>query len=118
VARTRADEAGITARLGKLWDDVDVLLTPTMAHLPLRVGQLDGRGAWWTLLADAPYVVYTSPFNVTGQPAVSVPAGFGAAGLPLGVQLVGRVNDEATLLSLAGQIEAERPWADRRPAIA
>ena len=64
------------------------------------------------------YVFYTAPFNVTGQPAVSVPAGFGAAGLPLGVQLVGRANDEATLLSLAGQIEAERLWADRRPAIA
>ena len=85
---------------------------------PLLVGQLDGRGMWCTLLADTPYVVYTAPFNVTGQPAVSVPAGFGAAGLPLGVQLVGRANDEATLLSLAGQIEAERPWADRRPAIA
>ena len=118
VARARADEAGITARLGALWDDVDVLLTPTMAHPPLRVGQLDGRGMWWTLLADTPYVVYTAPFNVTGQPAVSVPAGFGAAGLPLGVQLVGRANDEATLLSLAGQIEGARPWADRRPAIA
>ena len=64
------------------------------------------------------YVFYTAPFDVTGQPAVSVPAGFGAAGLPLGVQLVGRANDEATLLSLAGQIETERPWADRRPAIA
>ena len=64
------------------------------------------------------YVFYTAPFNVTGQPAVSVPAGFGAVGLPLGVQLVGRANDEATLLSLAGQIEAERLWADRRPAIA
>ena len=118
VARTRADEAGITARLAALWDDADVLLTPTMAHPPLRVGQLDGRGAWWTLLADTAYVVYTAPFNVTGQPAVSVPAGFGAAGLPLGVQLVGRANDEGTLLSLAGQIEGQRPWADRRPAIA
>jgi amidase len=117
VARARADEAGITARIGALWNEVDVLLTPTMAALPLRVGQLDGRGAWWTLLADTQFTVYTSPFNATGQPAVSVPGGFARNGLPLGVQLVGRANDEATLLALAGQIEAERPWADARPAV-
>jgi Asp-tRNA(Asn)/Glu-tRNA(Gln) amidotransferase A subunit family amidase len=96
----------------------DVLLTPTLARPPLRVVQLDGRGAWWTLMADTPFVLYTSPFKLTGQPAVSVPAGFGADGLPLGVQLVGRAHDEATLLSRAAQLEAERPWADRPPAIA
>jgi amidase len=60
------------------------------------------------------------PFNVlwnaTGQPAASVPAGFSAAGLPLAVQIVGRPNDEATLLSLAAQLETARPWADHRPA--
>ena len=117
VARTRADEAGIAARIGALWKDVDVLLTPTMAALPLRVGQLDGRGAWFTLLADTQYTAYTSAFNATGQPAVSVPGGFAANGVPIGVQLVGRAYDEATLLSLAAQIEAERPWAARRPVV-
>ena len=53
--------------------------------------------------------------NLTGQPACSVPAGFAENGLPRAVQLVGRPNDEATLLSLAAQIEAERPWAQQRP---
>jgi amidase len=118
VARSRADEAAIAARLGVLWDDVDVLLTPTLAKPPLRVGQLDGRGALWAFLAATAFIPYTPPWNVTGQPAVSVPAGFTPDGLPLGVQLVGRADDEATLLSLAGQVEAERPWADRQPPVA
>ena len=56
-------------------------------------------------------------FNATGQPAASVPAGFDADGLPLAVQLVGRPDDEATLLSLAAQLEGERPWPDRRPPV-
>jgi amidase len=55
---------------------------------------------------------------VTGQPAASVPAGFTDNGLPLAVQLIGRPHDETTLLSLSAQLEAERPWADRRPALA
>ncbi len=60
-------------------------------------------------------VPYAAAWNFTGQPACSVPAGFAADGLPRAVQLVGRPNDEATLLSLAAQIEAERPWAQYRP---
>ena len=60
---------------------------------------------------------YYGPFNVTGQPSASVPAGFDALGLPTSVQLVGRIRDEATLLSLAGQIEQARPWAARRPPV-
>ena len=60
---------------------------------------------------------YYGAFNATGQPACSVPAGFDGAGLPLAVQLAGRPHDEATLLSLAAQIEAARPWAERRPAL-
>ena len=57
-------------------------------------------------------------WNMTGQPAASVPAGFTPEGVPLAVHLVARSGDEATLMSLSAQIEAERPWADRRPAIA
>jgi amidase len=61
---------------------------------------------------------FTVPWNVSGQPAASVPAGFTDAGLPLAIQLIGRPHDETTLLSLAAQVEAERPWADRRPDLA
>ena len=75
-----------------------------------------GRGALWTLNAVAGWVPYNGVWNVTGQPAAAVPAGFGDDGLPLAVQLVGRPDDEGTLLSLAAQLEAARPWADSAPA--
>jgi amidase len=115
IERARADEAQIAARIGALWNDVDVLLTPTLARPPLRIGALSGRGAAWSFLAASAFIPYTPPYNVTGQPGISVPAGFNREGLPLAVQLVGRPNDEATLLALAGQMESERPWADKRP---
>jgi amidase len=113
--RALAGEAEFTRRLGRVFDDHDVLLTPATAAPPPRIGQLQGRGALWTLNAVAAMVPYNGVWNVTGQPAASVPAGFGADGLPRAVQLVARANDEATLLSLAAQIEAERPWDEPRP---
>jgi amidase len=101
--------------VNRIFDDHDVVLTPATATGPPRIGRLQGRGALWTLNAVAGWVPYNGAWNVTGQPAASVPAGFGADGLPRGVQLVARANDESTLLSLAAQIEAERPWAQMRP---
>jgi amidase len=70
----------------------------------------------WTLNAVSGMVPYNGVWNVTGQPAASVPAGFGSDGLPRAVQLVAGPEQEATLLSLAGQIESERPWAQKRPS--
>jgi amidase len=115
LERSLAGEAQYTRRLNGVLEDHDVLLTPATAKPPPRVGQLEGRGAIWTLNAVAGMVPYSGVWNVTGQPAASVPAGFGSDGLPRAVQIVARPNDEATLLSLAGQIEAERPWAQQRP---
>jgi amidase len=115
LERSIAAEAEFARRLNGVFDDHDVLLTPATASAPPRIGQLQGRGALWTLNAVAAMVPYNGVWNVTGQPAASVPAGLGADGLPRGVQLVGRFNDEATLLSLAAQIEAERPWDAQRP---
>jgi amidase len=115
VERSRAHERALTEKLNRVLEDHDVLITPTTAQPPPRIGQYDGRGALWTLNGVTRLVPYNAPWNLTGQPAASVPAGFGSDGLPRAVQLVGRPGDEATLLSLAGQLEAERPWAQHRP---
>ncbi len=115
LERSLAGEAELARRLNVVFEQHDVLITPATATPPPRIGQLQGRGAVWTLNTVAGMVPYNGVWNVTGQPAGSVPAGFGADGLPRAVQIVGRPNDERTLLSLAGQIEAERPWAQRRP---
>jgi amidase len=117
VARVRAAEPALAARINAIFDHADVVLTPGPTGPPFRVGQFQTRGAQWTLNAVAARVPYYGVFNATGQPAASVPAGFDAAGLPLAVQLVGRPGDEATLISLAAQLEQARPWADRRPPV-
>jgi amidase len=117
LERLRVAEAEQARRINAIYDDCDVVLTPALTTLPLQVGRFQGRGALWTLLGSAAFVAYLPPWNALGNPAASVPAGATADGLPVNVQLAGRPDDEATLLSLAAQIEAERPWADRRPPV-
>ena len=117
LARERATEGARARRLGALLDDHDLLLVPVLARPPVEIGRYEGLGALRTLSGvgrgfGGPF---TSPWNLTGQPAAAVPAGFDGDGLPVSVQLVARPNDESTLLSLAAQLERERPWADRRP---
>lgn len=114
-ARARIDAHG--DRINSLFDDHDVLLTPAVGTPAVEVGRWEGKGALRTLLGMSRIYPFTGVWNYTGQPAATVPAGFTDGGLPLAVQLVGRPGDEATLLSLAAQIEAERPWADRRPPV-
>lgn len=118
LRRSRAEEGAVAERLGRLWDDVDVLLTPSLTDLPLAVGAYEGRGALWTFNGVSKFVPHLGPWNMTGQPAASIPAGFTPEGVPLAAQLVGRSGDEATLLALSAQLEAARPWADRRPDLA
>jgi len=110
-----ANERALAGRLNEVFDGHDVLMTPATATVPPRIGQLQGRGAVWTLNAVAGMVPFNGVWNVTGQPAAAVPAGFGADGLPRSVQLVGREGDETTLLALSAQLEAERRWQDERP---
>ncbi len=113
--RSLAGEAELTRRLNAVLEDHHVLLTPGNAVPPPPIGRLQGRGALVTFNTVAGWVPYYGVWNLTGQPAATVPAGLGSDGLPRSVQVVGRVNDEATLLSLAAQIEAESPWAQRVP---
>ncbi|HYC82684.1 MAG TPA: amidase [Solirubrobacterales bacterium] len=105
------------ARINALFDDFDVLLMPVMGGTALPVRRWQGRGALQTTLGMSRFYPFCVPWNHLGNPAMAVPFGFGTDGMPLSVQIIGRPGDEATLLSLAGQIEAERPWVDQRPPI-
>ncbi len=111
------DETRHAARINAIFDEHDVLMTPVVARPPVAAAEWEGLGALRTLNSMGMAYPFTAVWNVTGQPAASVPAGFTSDGLPLSVQLIGRPGDEHTLLSLAAQIEAERPWADRRPPL-
>lgn len=118
VARARAAEPQLTARLGEVFRDFDVLITPVIPMPPWPLLKFEGRGVTMATMGAADITPFTVPWNVTGQPAASVPSGFTDSGLPLAVQLIGRPHDETTLLSLSAQLEAERPWADQRPVLA
>lgn len=127
--------------IGRQFETLDVLLTPTLGMAPPPVGTLQPsrlERAQMALVAalDAPWLLraggalrqmadtvfdfipYTAIFNATGQPAISLPLHWNDAGLPIGVQFVGRFGDEATLLRLAGQLERAQPWAARRAPLA
>jgi amidase len=105
------------ARVNSIFEHCDVLVTPTIGEPPVPVGRWDGKGGLRALAGMTRRTGYTPPWNYLGNPAAAVPAGFTPEGLPLSVQLISRPDDEATLLSLAAQIESERPWADRRPPV-
>ena len=118
LARTQL-QAVSRAWIG-LMNKYDVVLTPALGQRPVAIGELDA-------CSDDPlddfrrsgnFTPYTASYNVSGQPAISLPLFHGEDGLPLAVQLAGRPADEATLLSLGAQLEAARPWADRRPELA
>ncbi len=97
---------------------LDAVVTPTLADLPALVGQLrndDDPAA--DFAAQVSYSPFCASYNVTGQPSVNVPINWNNEGLPVGVQFVGRMFDEETIISLAAQLEQARPWHNRRPAI-
>jgi len=112
----RGREADV-ARINAIFDSVDVLITPVMGGTALPIRRWEGQGALRTVLGMSRFYPYCVPWNHLGNPAMSVPMGFAADGMPLAIQVIGRPGEEATLLSLAGQLEAERPWADARPPI-
>jgi len=118
LARTQL--GAVSRTIIALWETYDVVLTPALAQRPLPIGAIDACSddPWEDFRRSGEFTPYTAIFNVTGQPALSLPLFHGDDGLPTGVQLAGRPAGEATLLSLAAQLEAARPWADRRPVLA
>lgn len=97
------------------WDEHDVLLTPTLTQPPVEVGRFAGD-ARRAMTEGFDWLAFTYPYNCTGQPAISLPLGVSSEGLPLGVQLVGPPRGEGLILSVAGQLENDRPWTGRNPA--
>jgi Asp-tRNA(Asn)/Glu-tRNA(Gln) amidotransferase A subunit family amidase len=106
------------------WEDVrtflerfDFLLTPTVAVPPFPAGALPPREIAGEALSVLGWMPYTYPFNLTGQPAASVPVGLDAAGLPVGLQIVGRRHADRTVLAAARAFESASPWIERRPLL-
>ena len=92
-----------------------MLLTPTTARPAVRAAQWEGLGALRTLLEMATVYPFTGVWNMTGQPAISIPAAPASDGLPIGAQLIAPANGDASLLTLAAQLERELGWPARRP---
>jgi amidase len=111
----RAAELPFRRRMGAIFERVDVVLTPTTAMPPPRIGKLRDKGYWATSTAASATCPFAWPWNVVGWPAISVPAGFTAAGLPIGAQLVAPAEAEALLLSLGGQLEEALGWPEQTP---
>ena len=128
----------VSRDIGRFFENYDALLTPVLNQPPVKIGALKlsaaeqnqikliGRtGATWILEAMGvikpvaartyEFIPWTPVFNVTGQPAMSVPLHWNAEGLPIGMHFVGKWGDEATLFRLAGQLEKAKPWFDKAP---
>jgi amidase len=109
----------IARSLAEFFATCDVFLCPTLCAPPLRLGQLDTMSQDLSHISPTirRYMPATSMFNMSGQPAMSVPLVWNSAGLPLGMMFSARFGDEATLFRLAAQLEVERPWKTKRPPI-
>jgi aspartyl-tRNA(Asn)/glutamyl-tRNA(Gln) amidotransferase subunit A len=101
----------------RYFDTHDLLLTPTIATPPFKVGLDNPPDIAGRPVEAYDWIPFTYPFNLTGNPAASVPCGFTKDGLPIGLQIVGRRFDDVTVLRAAAGFEKLAPWADRKPAI-
>lgn len=111
--------ANFTRQLASWWEENDILLTPTLGEPPPLIGELEppANAPFATQAHTAALVPFTTHFNVSGQPAISLPLGRTPDGLPIGVQLVAAYGREDLLIALAAQLEEASPWADRHPSL-
>jgi amidase len=109
----------LARRIVAFWNDFDVVLTPTLALPPVPIGWQDAvDGPIEQLLRNVEFTPFTAVANLTGLPAMSLPLHWSADGLPIGVHAIGPPAGDALLLQFAAEVEAARPWADRRPPVA
>jgi amidase len=118
VRRAHAQEAADRERAGALFADFDVLLTPLLNRRPPPIGEWMGLPAPVMLNGMVNFVPHLAFWNHTGQPAAALPVETAPDGFPVAVQLAGRTDDEATLLALSAQLEADTGWLERRPPLA
>ena len=109
----------ISRSLAEFFADCDVFLAPTLCTPALRIGELNTMSDDLSHISPVlrRYMPGTSMFNMSGQPSMSMPLAWNAAGLPLGMMFTARFGDEATLFRLAAQLEQARPWKDRTPPV-
>jgi len=111
----------VTRSIGQFLTRYDILITPTVAQLPLRHGTLDydepGHTSRSWIRRILEFGPFTAPFNISGHPAISLPLGQSREGLPIGVQLVAAAGRDDLLLQVAAQLEQALPWAGRLPPI-
>lgn len=113
LARLRAVEA----QYASVFADADVHLTPVLAKPPVALGTINPERGMATFATLSDYVGYTPLQNVAGGPAISLPMGWSASGLPIGAQFCAAMGQERTLLELAYELEQAQPWAHRRPGV-
>ncbi|HIK05089.1 MAG TPA: amidase [Trichormus sp. M33_DOE_039] len=108
----------VARQIVAFFDNIDVLVLPVYLHSPIRIGEWAALSPEDTFQHIINWVAPCPAANATGQPAIALPVGFDHHGLPMSVQLVGKPAAEATLISLAAQLEAANPWIQHRPALA
>lgn len=122
MERAMVVQNDVSRTVGRVMRQYDVLLTPGLTREVAKLGDLDQNAkgvdllAWWEQIISN-YSAFTALFNTTGQPAIMLPLWQSKAGLPLAMHFAGRLGDEETLYSLAGQLEVALPWANRKPPI-
>ncbi|WP_027341669.1 amidase [Hamadaea tsunoensis] len=112
-----ADRINFRARCEGFFNDgpYDILLTPALARTPLRAAEWSSRSWLSNVRANMKYAPFAAPWNISGFPALTVPVGVRADGMPLAVQLVGPPGSELVLLAVAGQFEMQQPWRRHAP---
>ncbi len=104
-------------RMADWWSDHDLLVTPTLGAPPPELGWFTAAGPWQEGKRVASFIPYTAQFNMTGQPAISLPLHWTPGGLPVGVQLVAAYGREDILIQVASQLEQAAPWSGRHPPV-
>ena len=105
------------SRMDDLMESYDLLLTPTMAVPAFPVGQFPKVIAGREVHPRWDYLPFTPVFNLSGQPAASIPCGFSADGMPIGLHIIGRRGEETTVLRASAAFEEARPWAHLQPPV-